>query len=466
MDWNSCANDWFDEKYIREVLDEGKKKAEDESYVRSLLEKARKTEGLTHQEAAVLLQLENSEMLQTMKTIASYVKETIYGRRVVLFAPLYVSDHCVNNCKYCGYKHTNTTYKRRKLTMEEVEQEVIALEEQGHKRLALELGEDPINTPLSYVLECLKTIYNIQFKKGRIRRVNVNIAATTIEEYKLLKEAEIGTYILFQETYHRPTYEQMHPNGPKHNYSYHTTAFHRAMLAGIDDVGAGVLFGLYDYKFETIALLMHAERLEKDMGVGPHTVSVPRLRKAENVTLEDYPYLVDDETFKHIVKVLRLAMPYTGLIISTREDDTMRAELLKSGISQMSAGSSTSVGGYKVNAALPQFEVGDHRKMLSIIKALLKEGNIPSYCTACYREGRTGDRFMKLAKSGEIGNICTPNALITLKEYLLDYGDAEALELGEQLIETTLDTLTNEKIKQVVKSAINEMDKGKRDFRL
>lgn len=464
VNWHECANDWFREEYIREVLDEAVEKAHDLTYIRELIKKAGEGKGLSHQEAAVLLEAHDPTILEEMKHTAKALKEKIYGKRVVLFAPLYVSDYCVNGCEYCGYKHSNCELERKKLTMDELRREVQALEELGHKRLALELGEDPVNNPIEYVLECMDTIYKMKFKNGQIRRINVNIAATTIKEYELLKEAGIGTYILFQETYHRPTYERVHPKGPKHNYSYHTSAFHRAMLGGIDDVGFGVLYGLYDYAYETVALLMHAEKLEKEMGVGPHTISVPRIRPAENVEASQYPG-VDDEAFKHIIMVLRLAVPYTGLIISTREDAALREEALELGISQMSAGSCTAVGGYQSANHKPQFEVEDHRSPQEVIKELLLSGYIPSYCTACYRQGRTGERFMALAKNGQIGNICTPNALLTLNEYINDYGDEELKQIGKAVIEKQLDTIKNEKAREQAKEWIARIDAGERDFR-
>lgn len=459
------ANEWFKEEYINEVLEIGKEKAKDIEYVKTLLEKAKLAKGLTHEEGAILLQVEDENLIKEMESTAKYIKNTIYGNRIVLFAPLYVSDYCVNNCVYCGYKHSNCERTRRKLTMDEIKQEVVALEKLGHKRLALELGEDPVNAPIEYVLDCLDAIYSVKCKHGEIRRVNVNIAATTTDEYRMLKEKGIGTYILFQESYHKPTYERMHPQGPKRDYNYHTTAFHRAMDGGIDDVGSGVLFGLYDYKWETIALLMHAEILERDKGVGPHTISVPRIRKAEHVELEEYPYAVDDEAFKRIVTVLRLAVPYTGIIMSTRESSDMRREMLELGVSQMSAGSCTGVGGYTNETSQPQFEVGDHRSPLEVIKELLKDGYIPSYCTACYRQGRTGERFMRLAKSGQIGNVCTPNALLTLKEYLLDYGDDEARKMGNKVIEREQSKIEHEKVKKTLIEYLGKIELGERDFR-
>lgn len=369
---------------------------------------------------------------------ARQVKEKLYGKRLVVFAPLYVSNYCVNNCTYCGYKHCNDELKRKKLNKEQLIEEVKVLESLGHKRIALEAGEDPVNAPLDYILDCIKSIYSIKFDNGSIRRINVNIAATSVEDYKRLKDAEIGTYILFQETYHKPTYERLHVSGPKHNYNYHTTAMHRAREAGIDDIGMGVLYGLYDYKYETLAMLMHAMDLEETTGVGPHTLSVPRIRPAENVSLENYPYLVDDEDFKKIVAILRLAVPYAGLILSTREEPGLRDEIIALGVSQVSTGSCTGVGGYSESyidpEEKPQFEVGDHRSPVEMIESLMEAGYIPSYCTACYREGRTGERFMDIVKSGELYKICEANALITLKEFIDDYGTDRTREIGDKLI--------------------------------
>ena len=464
------AEEFIVDSEILESIKKSEELASNKNYVNSLLEKAKNCVGLTHEEAAVLLNIEDEEVLNEMYSAASEIKKKIYGRRIVLFAPLYVSNYCVNNCEYCGYKHSNCDFKRRKLTMEELKEEVKVLESLGHKRLALELGEDPVNAPLDYVLDCIKTIYSIKFDNGSIRRINVNIAATTVEDYKKLKDANIGTYILFQETYHKPTYERLHPQGPKHNYNWHTTAMHRARAAGIDDVGMGVLYGLYDYKYETIALLMHAEHLEKETGVGPHTLSVPRMRAAENVSLKNYPYLVNDKDFKKIVAILRLAVPYTGIILSTREESSFRDEVMAVGVSQISAGSCTGVGGYVESQnpnsnEKPQFEVGDHRSPIEIIKSLCKSGYIPSYCTACYREGRTGDRFMRLAKIGEIQNVCQPNALLTLKEYLLDYGDEEARALGDKLIEEELKAIPKEAARNAAKEKLQRIEKGERDLR-
>ncbi len=465
------AENFIIDSEIKSCIESSKELASNKEYVHSLIAKAKTCKGLTHNEAAVLLNIEDKDTLQDMFNTAKEIKETIYGKRIVLFAPLYVSNYCVNNCEYCGYKHSNESFLRRKLSMEELKKEIEILESLGHKRLALEVGEDPVNCNLDYVLDCIKTIYSMKFKNGSIRRINVNVAATTIEDYKRLKDAEIGTYILFQESYHKPTYEKMHPQGPKHNYNWHTTAMDRARAAGIDDVGIGVLYGLYDHKYETIAMLMHAEHLESTTGVGPHTISVPRLRPAENVNLNRYPHLVSDEDFIKIVAVLRLAVPYTGMILSTREESEFRDKVLSVGISQISAGSCTGVGGYseehviKVHDEKPQFQVGDHRSPMEIIKNLCEYGYIPSYCTACYRAGRTGDRFMAFAKSGEIHNFCLPNALLTFKEYLMDYANEEVRKIGEETINNALKDIPNEKVKKSALEKLNRIEHGERDFR-
>lgn len=461
----------IDHNEIIRSISEGQKKAQDRNYVESLLEKARTCVGLTHSEAAVLLHVEDKDVWNEIFSSAKAIKEKIYGKRIVLFAPLYVSNFCVNNCEYCGYKHSNSNFQRRKLTMEEIVKEVEVLQSLGHKRLALEVGEDPANCPIEYILECIETIYSVKVNNGSIRRINVNIAATTVENYRKLKEADIGTYILFQESYHKPTYEKMHPQGPKHDYNWHTTAMHRAMQGGIDDVGFGVLYGLYDYKYETIAMLMHAEHLEASFGVGPHTVSVPRIRAAEGVDLKQYPHLVSDEDFKKIVAVLRLSVPYAGMILSTREEADFRDEVLSLGISQVSAGSCTGVGGYveehrlKNSNEKPQFEIGDHRSPLEVVKSLAKGGYLPSYCTACYRAGRTGDRFMRLAKTGQIQNVCEPNALITFKEFLLDYGDDEAKAIGEELIRSSLEHIQKESARTAAIDRLRRIEGGERDLR-
>ena len=452
--------------YIYEVLEETKNPTNEQ--IKEVLNRAKKREGLNYKDIAILLQAEEEEDLKDIYSLAGEIKKDLYGKRIVVFAPLYVSDYCVNNCVYCGYKRDNK-FCRRRLTMDEVAQEVKILEQMGHKRLALELGEDPVNAPIDYVLECLDTIYKTQNNNGEIRRVNVNIAATTVENYKLLKEKGIGTYILFQETYHKPTYEIMHPKSIKGDYDYHTTAFDRAMEAGIDDVGAGVLFGLADPRFEVLGLMMHNAHLEEKFGVGFHTISVPRLQPANGVSLENYPHLLDDKMFKKIVAILRIAVPFTGLILSTRETPKMRKELLRYGVSQISAGSSTGVGGYKEREEgreIKQFETNDERSPIEILKELLSDGYIPSYCTACYRKGRTGDRFMSLAKSGNIKYVCEPNALMTLLEFTLDYGDEELYNKALEIINREVENIERDDIKSLTKESMEKMKKGQRDFYL
>ena len=463
------ALDFIKNDEINSLIAKGKELVSDKELVREIIEKSKSAEGLTPEETAVLLNLEDKELIEEMFKAARQVKEKLYGKRLVVFAPLYVSNYCVNNCTYCGYKYCNDELKRKKLNKEQLIEEVKVLESLGHKRIALEAGEDPVNAPLDYILDCIKSIYSIKFDNGSIRRINVNIAATTVENYKRLKDAEIGTYILFQETYHKPTYERLHVSGPKHNYNYHTTAMHRAREAGIDDIGMGVLYGLYDYKYETLAMLMHAMDLEETTGVGPHTLSVPRIRPAENVSLENYPYLVDDEDFKKIVAILRLAVPYAGLILSTREEPGLRDEIIALGVSQVSTGSCTGVGGYSESyidpEEKPQFEVGDHRSPVEMIESLMEAGYIPSYCTACYREGRTGERFMDIVKSGELYKICEANALITLKEFIDDYGTDRTREIGDKLIKKSIDEIDNESFRKSVEEKINKISNGTRDLR-
>ncbi|MDK0695608.1 [FeFe] hydrogenase H-cluster radical SAM maturase HydG [Clostridium perfringens] len=463
------ALDFIKDNEINSLIAKGKELVSDKELVKEIIEKSKSAEGLTPEETAVLLNLEDKELIEEMFKAARQVKEKLYGKRLVVFAPLYVSNYCVNNCTYCGYKHCNDELKRKKLNKEQLIEEVKVLESLGHKRIALEAGEDPVNAPLDYILDCIKSIYSIKFDNGSIRRINVNIAATTVENYKRLKDAEIGTYILFQETYHKPTYERLHVSGPKHNYNYHTTAMHRAREAGIDDIGMGVLYGLYDYKYETLAMLMHAMDLEETTGVGPHTLSVPRIRPAENVSLENYPYLVDDEDFKKIVAILRLAVPYAGLILSTREEPGLRDEIIALGVSQVSTGSCTGVGGYSEAYSdpeeKPQFEVGDHRSPVEMIESLMEAGYIPSYCTACYREGRTGERFMDIVKSGELYKICEANALITLKEFIDDYGTDRTREIGDKLIKKSIDEIDNESFRKSVEEKINKISNGTRDLR-
>ncbi|EGS5728831.1 [FeFe] hydrogenase H-cluster radical SAM maturase HydG [Clostridium perfringens] len=463
------ALDFIKDNEINSLIAKGKELVSDKELVREIIEKSKSAEGLTPEETAVLINLEDKELIEEMFKAARQVKEKLYGKRLVVFAPLYVSNYCVNNCTYCGYKHCNDELKRKKLNKEQLIEEVKVLESLGHKRIALEAGEDPVNAPLDYILDCIKSIYSIKFDNGSIRRINVNIAATTVENYKRLKDAEIGTYILFQETYHKPTYERLHVSGPKHNYNYHTTAMHRAREAGIDDIGMGVLYGLYDYKYETLAMLMHAMDLEETTGVGPHTLSVPRIRPAENVSLENYPYLVDDEDFKKIVAILRLAVPYAGLILSTREEPGLRDEIIALGVSQVSTGSCTGVGGYSEAYSdpeeKPQFEVGDHRSPVEMIESLMEAGYIPSYCTACYREGRTGERFMDIVKSGELYKICEANALITLKEFIDDYGTDRTREIGDKLIKKSINEIDNESFRKSVEEKINKISNGTRDLR-
>jgi 2-iminoacetate synthase len=473
---SSNANCFIDHDEIIASIAEGASAASSVSAVASILEKAKSFNGLNHREAAVLLNVTDSITLEEIYTISKQIKEYIYGRRIVIFAPLYLSDYCTNNCSYCGYSFNNNTVQRRKLTQEQLLEEVINLIKLGHKRLALETGEDPVNCPLEYVVECINTIYNIKCDNGAIRRVNVNIAATTIEHYQRLKNADIGTYILFQETYHKPTYLSVHPKGPKHNYEWHTEAHDRAMAAGIDDVGVGVLYGLYDWKYDTVAMLMHAQHLEAAHGVGPHTISVPRLRAAVGVSQQGFPHLVPDEYFKQLIAVLRLAVPYTGMILTTRESPGFRDQLLALGVSQVSAGSCTGVGGYSSSAkpkegaggagALVQFEPEDRRAPTEVIKSLLAAGYLPSYCTACYRAGRTGDRFMELAKSGRIADICQPNAILTLQEYIDDYGSPEIKVLGEAAIQNEISTIPNKGIQEKTMQMLSQIKMGARDLRL
>lgn len=456
----------IDHNYIYNLLEETKDATRED--IREVLERAKQKKGLSHKDIGILLQAKNEEDLKEIFKIAGEIKKDIYGNRIVIFAPLYLSDYCVNNCVYCGYKKKNN-FKRRKLTKEEIQEEVIFLEKMGHKRLALEAGEDPVNCNIDYILDSIKAVYETHNENGAIRRVNVNIAATTVENYKKLKDAGIGTYILFQETYHKPTYEKMHPNSLKGDYNYHLTAFNRSMEGGIDDVGAGVLFGLYDYKFEVLALMLHNEHLEKQYKVGFHTVSVPRLKKAEGMDLKEFPYIVSDEEFKKIVAIIRLAVPYTGIIMSTRESHEMRREVIEYGVSQISAGSCTGVGGYKENENgenTSQFKVSDNRKPFEVIKELIDDGHVPSYCTACYRMGRTGDRFMELAKSGNIQNVCGPNAILTLLEYGLDYGDKEFQETIDNMINKEIANIENEDIKNLLLDKIDKIKKGERDLYL
>ena len=466
---SSKATEFIDDQEILDTLAYAQANKSNRALIDSILEKAATCKGLTHREAAVLLECDLEDENKRMFELAKQIKQRFYGNRIVMFAPLYLSNYCVNGCTYCPYHFKNKHIRRKKLSQEEIAQEVIALQDMGHKRLALETGEDPVNNPLEYVLESIKTIYGIKHKNGAIRRVNVNIAATTVENYRKLKDAGIGTYILFQETYHKKTYEELHPTGPKHDYAYHTEAMDRAMDGGIDDVGCGVLFGLNLYRYDFVGLLMHAEHLEAAKGVGPHTISVPRIRAADDIDPTAFSNAISDDIFEKIVAVLRIAVPYTGLIISTRESQEARRRVLALGVSQISGGSRTSVGGYvkeetkEENSA--QFDVSDNRTLDEVVNWLLELGYIPSFCTACYREGRTGDRFMKLVKSGQIANCCQPNALMTLKEYLEDYASPDTKAKGEKVIAEELNRIPNENVRRIAAKHLTELHDGKRDFR-
>lgn len=466
---SSKAEEFINHEEIMETLDYAEKNKDNYELIDSIIRKARQKKGLNHREASVLLACEDPERNEQVFDLAREIKQEFYGNRIVMFAPLYLSNYCVNGCLYCPYHLKNKHIPRKKLTQEEIVREVTALQDMGHKRLALETGEDPVHNPIEYILESIKTIYSIKHKNGAIRRVNVNIAATTEENYRKLKEAGIGTYILFQETYHKESYERLHPTGPKHNYCYHTEAMDRAMTAGIDDVGIGVLFGLELYKYEFAGLLMHAEHLESRFGVGPHTISVPRIRRADDIDPDEFDNGIDDDTFAKITALIRVSVPYTGMIISTRESAECRERLLNLGISQISGGSRTSVGGYAEEEAeeesSAQFDVSDNRTLDQVVEWLMKLGYIPSFCTACYREGRTGDRFMSLLKSGQIGNCCHPNALMTLKEYLEDYASPSTKELGSLLIDKEILKVPNERVRQILKENLKKIGEGKRDFR-
>ena len=459
------AEEFINDAEIKATLEYAEANKNNVGLIDSLLEKARPVKtadgwhcaGLSHREASVLLACDIPEKVEKIYEIAKEIKKAFYGNRIVIFAPLYLSNYCVNGCVYCPYHMKNKTIPRKKLTQEEIRNEVIALQDMGHKRLAIETGEDPVNCPLEYVLESINTIYSVHHRNGDIRRVNVNIAATTVENYRRLKDAGIGTYILFQETYHKESYEALHPTGPKSNYAYHTEAHDRAMEGGIDDVGLGVLFGLELYKYEFAGLLMHAEHLEARFGVGPHTISVPRLKRADDINPDDFDNGIDDETFAKITACIRLAVPYTGIIISTRETESVRSKLLELGVSQVSGGSRTSVGGYASEERphdTEQFDVSDQRTLDEVIKWLMENGHIPSFCTACYRLGRTGDRFMSLCKTGQISNCCLPNALMTLTEYLEDYASEETKALGTEIVEKELLNIPKEKARELAKKQI------------
>ena len=463
------AEEFISHEEILETLDYAEKNKHNAKLIDEILEKARQKKGLTHREASVLLACDLEDKNQEIYKLAEQIKKDFYGNRIVLFAPLYLSNYCVNGCVYCPYHFKNKHIPRKKLTQEEIRNEVIALQDMGHKRIAIETGEDPVNNPIEYVLESIKTIYSVKHKNGSIRRVNVNIAATTVENYKKLHDIGIGTYILFQETYNKESYETLHPTGPKHNYKWHTEAMDRAMAAGIDDVSLGVLFGLESYKYEFAGLLMHAEHLEAVHGVGPHAISVPRIKKADDINPDDFDNGIDDDIFAKIVACIRIAVPYTGMIISTRETEECRKRLLHLGVSQISGGSKTSVGGYfnpmpeDENSA--QFDVSDRRPLDDVIKWLMQMDYIPSFCTACYRSGRTGDRFMEICKQQQIHNFCQPNAILTLKEYLEDYASPETKEIGYKLIDKEMQTLVDGKIKSEVEQDLVKIESGTRDLR-
>ncbi len=467
---SSKAEEFINDQEILDCLEYAEKNKHNAELIDSILEKAKLEKGLTHREALVLLDCDIEEKNQEIYKLAEKIKKDYYGNRIVMFAPLYLSNYCVNGCLYCPYHAKNHHIPRVKLTQEQIKKEVIALQDMGHKRLALETGEDPVNNPIEYVLESIKTIYSIKHKNGAIRRVNVNIAATTHENYKKLKDAGIGTYILFQETYNKKTYERLHPTGPKHNYDYHTEAMDRAMEAGIDDVGCGVLFGLELYRYEFTGILMHAEHLEARFGVGPHTISVPRVRRADDIDPDEFDNGISDETFAKIVACIRIAVPYTGMIVSTRESQKSRERVLHLGVSQISGGSKTSVGGYADDVPddeedSSQFDVSDKRTLDEVVRWLMQLGYIPSFCTACYREGRTGDRFMSICKAGQIQNCCHPNALMTLKEYLEDYASPETKALGEKMIIDELQNIPKEKVREITRQHLTDIHDGYRDFR-
>ncbi len=463
------AEEFISHEEILETLDYAEKNKDNMELIRSIIDKAKLRKGLSHREASVLLACENQDIIEELYALAEQIKKDFYGNRIVMFAPLYLSNYCVNGCVYCPYHHQNKHIPRKKLTQEDIRREVIALQDMGHKRLAIEAGEDPVNNPIEYILESIKTIYDIKHKNGAIRRVNVNIAATTVENYAKLKEAGIGTYILFQETYHKESYEKLHPTGPKHNYAYHTEAMDRAMQGGIDDVGLGVLFGLELYKYEFAGLLMHAEHLEAVHGVGPHTISVPRIKRADDIDPTQFDNGISDDIFAKLCALIRISVPYTGMIISTRESKAVRERVIRLGVSQISGASRTSVGGYSEpepeDESSEQFDVSDKRTLDEVVAWLMSFGYIPSFCTACYREGRTGDRFMALCKNGQIQNCCHPNALMTLKEYLMDYASEDTAKIGNALIEREIENVPNEKVKAIAVQNLKDIEDGKRDFR-
>lgn len=465
---SAVAEQFISHAEVVATLDYAAAHSDDRKLIADILQQASEGRGLTHRQAAVLMECRDSETIESIFALARKIKERIYGNRIVMFAPLYLSNHCINGCTYCPYHATNRTIARRKLTQEQIAAEVIALQDMGHKRLALEAGEHPMLAPIDYILDSIETIYSIRHRNGAIRRVNVNIAATTVENYRRLHDAGIGTYILFEETYNREVYNRLHPSGPKSDWAYHTEAMDRAMEGGIDDVGIGALFGLSDYRYDLVGLLMHAEHLEARFGVGPHTISVPRIRPADDIDLTAFPNAVTDDVFRRIVAILRIAVPYTGMIISTRESEQSRKAVLDIGVSQISGGSKTTVGGYcdsNDSEGSEQFDISDHRTLDQIVSWLLELGYVPSFCTACYREGRTGDRFMNLAKSGAIANCCTPNALMTLTEYLCDYGSDSSRSAAKEIIAAEIEKIPSAKVREIVKQRIERIVAGERDFR-
>ena len=464
------AEEFIHHEEILETLEYARSHKDNRAFIEQLIEKAALCKGLTHREAATLLECDQPDLIERIFHLAKEIKQKFYGNRIVMFAPLYLSNYCVNGCVYCPYHAKNKTIVRKKLTQEEICKEVIALQDMGHKRLALEAGEHPTLNSLEYILESIRTIYSIRHKNGAIRRVNVNIAATTVENYRRLKDAGIGTYILFQETYHKKNYEALHPTGPKSNYAYHTEAMDRAMEGGIDDVGMGVLFGLNTYRYDFVGLLMHAEHLEAVHGVGPHTISVPRIKHADDIDPTVFDNSISDDIFAKICALIRIAVPYTGMIISTRESQAVREKVLPLGVSQISGASKTSVGGYDTpetedEVTSAQFDVSDQRTLDEIVRWLMEMGDIPSFCTACYRAGRTGDRFMSLCKSKQILNCCHPNALMTLMEYLQDYASPKTKEIGMKLIEKELDNIPSEKVRRIAEEHLRDIENGQRDFR-
>ncbi len=458
--------EFIDEKYINSLIENESLK--DKDLQLSIIEKAKLGKGISLKESASLLNITDSDILEKMFSAAKEIKENIYGNRLVMFAPLYLTNACVNNCLYCAFRIDNKDIARRTLTLDEIEEDARQLIMDGQKRLLLVCGEHPKEANLDYVGEAIKRIYSIDYKGNNIRRVNVNIAPLSTEDFRRLHSFEIGTYQIFQETYHYETYTEMHPSGPKKNYAFRLHAPERAFEAGIDDLGIGALFGLTDYRFELLAMLMHAEYMEKTLGVGPHTISIPRLEPASNApAANEIPYAVDDLSFKKMIAILRLAVPYTGIILSTRETPEVRRELFSVGVSQISAGSKTSPGAYnekeeESNAEFGQFQLGDHRSLDEVVKDVCDLGFMPSFCTACYRSGRTGDRFMELAKSGKIGEICTPNALATFKEYLMDFASNEYSAESEKELLKQVEELP-EKERKATKKMIEKLNNGERD---